>query len=275
VNFLDRPTVFVNQNQVIGTVLPSDLTIPGFVPITVQNPNTVDSTPFQLAVLYPIPAITQISPSSLTAQLQLNAQPVLVTIKGTNFSQSPTNPLDFAVVQVNGVTVPTQYLSTTQLTALIPPNLVSVPGTLQVTVINPQPNLAPSNAAPIFVTNPTATISAVDAGGVKWNPNSPPFTFINQAVVITGSNFSPNAVAWYNSPCDSLGLRQALSTARNSDTQIVATIVIRCAGDYGIQVANPQPGGGLSNVATLHVPSTVQSQIIINKRSVPFGRRPK
>src|SRR5207244_1314791 len=38
VNFFDRPTTYVNQNQVIGTVLPSDLTIPGFVPITVQNP---------------------------------------------------------------------------------------------------------------------------------------------------------------------------------------------------------------------------------------------
>ena len=32
VNFFDRPTTFVNQNQVIGTVQPSDLTIPGFVP---------------------------------------------------------------------------------------------------------------------------------------------------------------------------------------------------------------------------------------------------
>src|SRR5262249_51965513 len=38
VNFQARPTTFVNENQVIGTVLPSDTTQAGFVPITVQNP---------------------------------------------------------------------------------------------------------------------------------------------------------------------------------------------------------------------------------------------
>src|SRR5262249_46220960 len=139
VNFVDRPTTYVNQNQVIGTVLPGDLTIPGFVPITVQNPNTVDSTAFQLPVLYPIPVVTQISPNSITAQVALNAQPLAVTITGSNFSQSPTDLLDTAIVQVNGATIPTQYVSTTQLAALIPANLISVPGVLQVTVVNPQP----------------------------------------------------------------------------------------------------------------------------------------
>src|SRR5262249_51512770 len=92
-------------------------------------------------------------------------------------------------------------------------------------------------------------------------------TFINQPVVVTGTNFSPNAVAWYSSPCDQLGVRQALSTMRNSDTQIIATIVIRCAGDYSIQVANPQPGGGFSNAVKLTVPSTASPQIIINNVS--------
>jgi hypothetical protein len=271
VNFVNRQTTFVNQNQVIGTVLPSDLTIPGFVPITVQNPNTVDSTPFQLAVLYPIPSITTISPTSIAAQVQLNAQPVAVTIIGTNFSQSPTNPLNFAQVVVNGTKIPTIYMSTTQIVGLVPPNLVAVPGVLQIAVTNPDPSLAPSNAAPLFVTNPVATITSVDAGGVGFNPNSPPFTFFNQPVVVTGTNFSPSATVWYNSPCDTLGLRQALSSVRNSDTQIVGTILIRCAGNYTIQVANPQPGGGLSNAATLNVPST-PSHIIFSK--IPFGRVP-
>src|SRR5579883_679995 len=87
VNFVDRPTTFVNQNQVIGTVLPSDLTIPGNVPVTVQNPNTVDSTPFQLPVLYPIPVLNSITPNTMTAALELNAQPITVTVTGSDFSQ--------------------------------------------------------------------------------------------------------------------------------------------------------------------------------------------
>ena len=126
-----------------------------------QNPDSVDSTPYQLPVLYPIPVVTQISPSSLTAQVALNAQPVLVAVEGSNFSQSPTNLLDTAVVQVNGVVVPTQYVSSTQLTGLIPANLVATPGLLQVTVVNPQPNLAPSNSAPLFVVNPAPVVTAV------------------------------------------------------------------------------------------------------------------
>ena len=273
VNFLDRPTTYVNQNQVMGTILPGDLTLPGFVPITVQNPNTVDSVPFQLAVLYPIPVISQMSPSSLTAQVALTAQPVPVMITGVDFSQSPTNPLDTAVVQVNGTPVPTQYISTTQLTALIPPNFVAVPGVLQVAVANPQPNLAASNAAPLFVNNPVPVIMSIDAGNVSWNPNSPPNDFFNQQVVITGQDFSPAAVAWVNLPCDNLGLRKALSTMRNSSTQIIATIPIRCAGTYSIAVGNPQPGGGLSAPATLAVPSVAKDTAVGNKSGPVLGIR--
>src|SRR5262249_29532166 len=154
VNFLSRPTIYVNPNQVIGTVLPGDVTIAGFVPITVQNPNTVDSTPFQLPVLYPIPTVTQISPNSMASQVALNAQPVQITVNGANFGQNPNNLLDTAVVLVNNTPVVTQYLSATQLTALIPASFIATPGVLQTTVTNPQPNLAPSNAAALFVTNP-------------------------------------------------------------------------------------------------------------------------
>ena len=276
VNFVDRPTTYVNQNQVMGTVLPSDLTIPGFVPITVQNPNTVDSVAYQLPLLYPIPVISKISPTSIAADVTLTAQPVAVTITGTDFSQSPTNPLDTAIVLVNGARVETQYISTTQVIGLIPPTVVSVPGVLQVAVMNPQPNLAASNAAALFVNNPIPVITAIDAGSVAFNPNSPPNDFFNQQVVVTGRDFSPDAVAWFNPPCDSLGLRKALATVRNSSTQIVATIPIRCAGKFTISVANPQPGGGLSAPATLNVPtvgSAVTPNVIINPQLIftPFA----
>jgi hypothetical protein len=272
VNFVNRPTTYVNQNQVMGTVLPSDLTIPGQpVPITVQNPNTVDSTPFNLSVFYPIPVITQMTPSSITAQLLLTAQPLPITLTGTDFSQSPTNPLLFAQVYVNGSPVPTIYTSTTQVQALIPPNFVAVPGVLQVAVVNPAPSIAPSNAVPLFVNNPIATITSADAGHITWNPNSPPLDFFNATVVITGNNFSPDAVVWYTPPCDNLGIRRALSTMRNSSTQIVGTILVSCSGNYSVAVANPQPGGGLSAPANINVPSVAASKVIENKSGPVLG----
>ena len=255
VNFQARTTTFVNENQVIGTVLPSDVTQPGFVPITVQNPNTIDSAAFSLPVLYPIPVVGQISPSSLTAQVASNAQPVQITVTGSNFGQNPTNLLDIATVLVNGAPVLTQYVSSTQLKALIPASSIATPGLLQITVTNPQPNLSPSNAVGLFVSNPVPVITSVDGGNVTWNPNSPPNASFNQTVVIAGTNFSPNAVAWVNPPCDSLGFRKAITTVRNSSTQIIATIAIRCAGTYSLEVENPQPGGGLSAPASLNVPS--------------------
>jgi hypothetical protein len=254
VNFQGRQTTYVNQNQVIGRVLPGDLTIAGYVPITVQNPNSVDSTAFQLPVLYPIPAIGQITPSSLTAPVDLSAQPVQVTIAGSNFGQNPNNLLDTATVLINNTPVATQYVSRTQLTAFIPAPFVATPGALQVTVVNPQPNLAPSNVAPLFVVNPVPVITSVNAGNVVWNPNSPPNDFFNQPVVITGANFSSSAVAWVSLPCDALGFRKALTTVRNSSTQILATIPIRCAGTYALEIGNPQPGGGLSAPVPLVVP---------------------
>jgi hypothetical protein len=211
------------------------------------------------------------SPSSVTAQLDLTAQPLSITISGTDFSQSPTNPLQFAQVLVNGNKVPTIYTSTTQITALIPPNFVAVPGILQVAVVNPDPSLAPSNAVPLFVNNPIATISSVDAGHITWNPNSPPLDFFNATVVITGNNFSPDAVAWYTPPCDNLGIRRALTTTRNSSTQIVATILVSCAGNYSIAVANPQPGGGLSAPATINVPAVAASTVIEKKSGPVLG----
>src|SRR5262249_42682889 len=149
----------------------------GFIPITVQNPNSVDSTPFQLPVLYPIPVISKISPSSITAPVALNAPPVQVTITGTNFSQNPNNLLDFATVLVNGSPVPTQYISSTQIVGVIPASIASTPGVLQIAVTNPQPNLAPSNAATLSVVNPIPVISALDAGNVSFNPNTAPNTF--------------------------------------------------------------------------------------------------
>src|SRR5262249_33876134 len=146
------------------------------------------------------------------------------------------------------------------------------PGVLQVTVTNPQPNLAPSNAAALFVTNPVPVITSLDAGNISWNPNTPPNSFFNQQVVISGTNFSPNAIAWVNPPCDNLGSRKALSTVRNSSTQIIATVSIRCAGTYAISVENPQPGGGLSAPAPLVVPSATSQAIPVHSwLEVPNG----
>jgi len=98
-------------------------------------------------------------------------------------------------------------------------------------------------------------IASIDGGAASWNPNTPAGQTTNQAVVITGTNFLSTSVVWVDSPCDSLGLREALSSVLSGPNQIVATIPIGCAGTYSIAVSNPAPGGGLSGAAPLVVGS--------------------
>src|SRR5262249_45120658 len=149
--------------------------------------------------------------------------------------------------------------SSTQIVATIP---IRCAGTYSLEVENPQPGgglSAPvsltvpsvsastaaelSTAATLFVMNPVPVIASLDTGSLVWDPQRATF---NQAVVITCLNFSLNAVAWLFPYTTLFRSRKALSTARNSSTQIVATIPISCAGTYSLEVENPQPGGGLS-----------------------------
>src|SRR5262249_7854573 len=191
-----------------------------------------------------------------------------VVITGTNFSPNavawvslPCDSLGFRKA------LSTARNSSTQIVATIP---IRCAGTYSLEVENPQPGgglsaqiamtarresastaAELSTAATLFVMNPVPVIASLDTGSLVWDPQRATF---NQAVVITGTNFSLNAVAWVSLPCDTLGFRKALSTVRSSSTQIVATIPISCAGTYSLEVENPQPGGGLSAPVSLIVP---------------------
>jgi len=60
-----------------------------------------------------------------------------LTVNGSGFVGGVT-------VQWNGSTRPTQFMSSTQLTAAIPATDVTSEGTAQVTAVNPAPNAGPS-----------------------------------------------------------------------------------------------------------------------------------
>ena len=254
VNGAGRPTTFVSATELQATILPSDVTTAGFVSITVQNPLSVASAPFQLPVLYPVPRLTSISPSVMVAPVAIDAQPLHLTVNGDGFFQDPNNSTVFAIVSVDGTPVLTEFVSTTQLTATVPASLVVHAGVRGVSVSNPAPTLASSDMLPLFVSNPAPVIASINAGPITYN-NANPGETIFLPLIINGADFSPDSVAWVNPPCDTNGFRKAQITTRISSTQIVATIPIRCTGAYGIQVRTPQPGGGVSNTATLSVPA--------------------
>jgi hypothetical protein len=255
VNGLGRTTTFVSATQVRATVLPTDVAAAGFVPITVQNPGSVESAPFQLQVLYPVPRLTTISPSTLTAQVAVDAQAVAVTVTGAGFFQDSNDASITSVVLVDNVVVPTDFVSSTQLTAFVPAAQLATAGVKQVAVSNPRPALIPSDSLPLFVSNPIPVAGSVNAGPISYNTSLNGET-IWLGVIINGANFSTDSTAWVSLPCDENGFRRAQTTTRISSTQIVATVPIRCAGAYALEVRTPQPGGGISGILPLNVPAS-------------------
>lgn len=88
------------------------------------------------------PLITSLSPALVTA----GGSPFTLTITGNNFVSSN--------VQWNGSPLTTTFVSATQLTALVPANLIASAGSASVTVMNAG---GATSAPVIFTTGPTPT----------------------------------------------------------------------------------------------------------------------
>lgn len=72
-------------------------------------------------------AATSISPASVPA----GAAAVMLTVIGTGFKSS-------SIIQVNGVSLATQYIRSTQLTAVLPTSSLATGASLAIAVLNAQ-----------------------------------------------------------------------------------------------------------------------------------------
>jgi hypothetical protein len=259
VNRVGRVTTFISTTQLRAVVLPSDVATAGYVPIVVQNPGSVTSQAFQLPVMFSVPRMTSVTPDSITAQVALDAQPVQLSVTGEGFYQDSSDASITTIVLVDNLPVSTQYISSTQLIAFVPANLVAHSGVRQVAVKSPEPSLSSSDALPLFISNPAPVVTSLNAGPISYNSTQSETIWL--PVAINGSNFSEDSVAWVNPPCDTNGFRRAQTTIRVSSNQIIATIPIRCSGSYQLQVRTPQPGGGVSAPLTLTVPAASSSSL--------------
>jgi IPT/TIG domain len=88
----------------------------------------------------PVPVLSSLSPATATRE----GPPFTLTVNGSNFVSG-------ASVQWNGVTRPTTFVSTTQVTAQIAMADVLVAQTYKVAVFNPAPGGGTSNALPLDV----------------------------------------------------------------------------------------------------------------------------
>ncbi len=161
-----------------------------------ENNNTASSE--LILVGNPVPILTSLTPNtSLAGSADIN-----LTITGTNFISSSLTSFD-------GNTLATSFVSSTQLTAVIPASLLTTPGNFSVTIDNPAPGGGVSNVLTFTITALAPTIQNISPSSGK----------IGTVITLTGQNF--DAIPSNNTV--SFNSQAAIITAATS-TQITTTV---------------------------------------------------
>ncbi|PYU21136.1 MAG: hypothetical protein DMG32_21320 [Acidobacteria bacterium] len=258
VNGAAYSTTFVSSTQLTSTLTATDLATAGWLSITVATPGGGMSAPLTFTVNNPVPSLSSISPSSVSA----GSPGFTLTLTGSNFVPN-------SVVQVNGASRATTFVSATQLTASIPASDLTAGAYLSITVSSPTPGGGTSSAVTLTVNNPLPAITSISPNPVV--ALGPSFT-----LTVNGSGFIRGSVVRFDgSPTPTTFISATQLQAQISSNQIISI------GQHSITVFNPAPGGGTSNSATLTVVSLLVKVVAPNPelaaaldvRPEPYVRR--
>ena len=230
-----RSTTYVGQTQLTIAVSATDIANQGTVSITVTNPaNGVagggTSDPVMLTILPASvqPVVGTLVPASATA----GGLGFTLTVTGSGFTAT-------SVVSFNLNNEPTAYVSSTQLTAMIPATAIAVAGDPVVIVTNPGVGI--SLLATFVVNNPPP-------GGGTVSPPSLPAGGAALTLNVTGTNFTPGSIVLVN------GSSRVTTYVRS--TLLQATLLpsdLLHGGTLNITVSNPAPGGGTTPAMSITV----------------------
>jgi hypothetical protein len=236
-NGVSKQTTFVSSTQLRAQIPASDLTTVGTPSVTVVNPSpgggASNAVTFTIAAPTGIPRITTINPTTV----QTDNPGFTLTVNGSNFAQA-------SVVRINGNSLPTTFVSSTQLTAQVTTADIATAGNANISVFTPPPGGGTSNSVILTITTPPNPVPEI----ASLSPN--PVTAGGQSFTLTvaGSKFVSSSVVRLNN--------QDRPTQFVSATELRATIPasdIANGGTATITVVSPTPGGGTSNAATLTI----------------------
>lgn len=250
-------TNFLNSSQLAADIPASLIASAGSVNVTVNTPGTGGGTssPQPFNVNAPLPAITSLNPSNVSAG---NPGITLVVI-GANFIANST-------VRIGTTDKPTTFISPTQLAATIPASDLATAAALSVTVNNPTPGGGTSGPL-------TLTVSAVSG-------NRPPVANAGSAqTVAAGSTVHLDGSKSTDADGNTLSYtwsfvsRPAGSVAAlSSATAVQPTFVADVAGNYVVQlVVNDGTTNSTASTVTI---STTNSAPVANAgidQTVLFG----
>ncbi|MGE0130853.1 MAG: pre-peptidase C-terminal domain-containing protein [Blastocatellales bacterium] len=232
-----RPTTFDNSTQLTATIPAEDIANVGNAIITVFTPPAGggESNPLTFAINAPpnpLPAVTSINPSTVNA----GGAAFDLTVNGSNFVLS-------SVVQLNGANRPTVFVNAGQLTARITAEDIVASGTAAIRVVSPAPGGGASNEVTLTIINPVPTITSLNPSVVA--EGSAAFM-----LTVNGTNFVPGAQIVIN------GVPRITTFAGSTQlTTNIAASEVASPVTLNVQVVNPAPGGGVSNIVTLEARS--------------------
>lgn len=232
-----RTTTFVSSTQLTAQITTSDLAGTGASQVTVFNPapggGVSNGVSFTINQNNPVPTLTNLAPNSATA----GGAEFTLTVTGTNFV---TN----SQVRWNGNNRATTFLSSTQLSAVIPASDIASAGSAQITVFNPAPGGGVTAALTFTITvpnNPVPTITSLTPSSTPAGGNA--FT-----LTVNGTNFVNGAVVRWNGA----DRTTTFGSATSLSAQITAADIAN-TGTAQVTVFNPAPGGGTSAAATFNI----------------------
>jgi hypothetical protein len=232
-----RPTTFVNSTQVTAQLTAADIASTGTASVTVFTPapGGGESNPLTFSITQapnPIPAITSLNPATAAA----GTNGLALTINGSGFVAA-------SVVRLNGngETRPSTFVNATQLTVQLTAADLATAGTLTLTVVNPAPGGGTSNSVTLNINNAVPVITAL-------NPNIVAEGSQAQTLTVVGTGFVRGSQVLVEGT--------ARLTSYISETQLSIQLLaneLAAVGTLQIQVANPAPGGGVSNALPLEI----------------------
>jgi peptidoglycan/xylan/chitin deacetylase (PgdA/CDA1 family) len=148
-NGADRSTTFGSSTQLQASIPAADIATAGTVSVTVRNPDAVVSNSLNLTMLAPAsPQISALAPQTVT----VGSPGFTLQVTGSGFVSG-------AAVRWNGTDRSTTFVSATQLQADIPGSDLVTPGTVFVTVRNPDAVI--SNVMNFTVLAPALSLTGI------------------------------------------------------------------------------------------------------------------
>jgi hypothetical protein len=195
------------------------------------------------------PLITSITPTSG----EIGSANLTITVNGRGFK-----PL--SLVRLDGVALPTMFVSDRQLTALLPAGILVQAHVAQLLVEAPEPDLRRSQPVNFTVAYPAPSLTGLSLDTASVGE-------ANLVVIASGSGFSTSSkVRWSG---------VELPTTYSSPTQlsfVLSAGQLAAEGTFQVTVVTPQPGGGTSAARPFVVRKAVPQITLLPSAGATAGR---